>query len=79
MIKFGFPIDSCKNDLLRTNTHIKYRVLCLCIGSRTNPSYMELHNGLGENGGQGGDRAYYTAVPNTYNIGNTNSNFVNEP
>ena len=37
---------------------------------------MELHNGLGESG-QG--RAYYTAVSNTYNIGNTNSNFVNEP
>ena len=31
---------------------------------------MDLHNGLGESD----DRTYYTAVSNTYNIGNTNSN-----
>ena len=36
---------------------------------------MDLHNGLGEID----DRTYYTAVSNTYNIGNTNSKFVNEP
>ena len=36
---------------------------------------MNLHNGLGETG----DRTYYTAVSNTYNTGNTNSRFVNEP
>ena len=36
---------------------------------------MDLHNGLGETG----NRTYYTAVSNTYNIGNTNSNIVNEP
>ena len=34
-----------------------------------------LHNGLGESD----DRTHYTAVSNTYNIGNTNSKFVNEP
>ena len=36
---------------------------------------MELHNGLGETC----DRTYYTAVSNMYNIGNTNSNFMNKP
>ena len=36
---------------------------------------MDIHTGLGESD----NRTHYTAVSNTYNTGNTNSKFVNEP